>query len=63
VEGAVVEGVRMSIDAAQEIWTSEDEPPGRVVPQDASCPEQYKPIKHVNGAGGSFRHVDCVPLS
>jgi len=72
VEGAVVEGRqgqqphsngRVRVDAVQEIWTSEDEPRGRVVPQEEGrCPERYKPINHINGVGGNVRHVDCVPV-
>jgi len=42
-------------------WTSENEPPGRVVPQHGTCPGVYKPIDHMSGPGGYVRHVDCVP--
>jgi hypothetical protein len=46
-----------------EPWTSENEPPGRIVPQRGTCPEGYKPIDHMSGPGGYVRHIDCVPGS
>lgn len=44
-------------------WTLEDEPPGRVKPENGSCPGGYKPVDHKKGDNGYVRHVDCIPAS
>jgi hypothetical protein len=46
------------------IWTSEDEPPGKVLPDGPdACPAHYKLIDHLSGVGGYLRHRDCVPIT
>lgn len=57
------ERVKINDEVFHDGWTSEDEPPGRVMPENGSCPEGYKPVDHRKGVDGYVRHVDCVPAS
>jgi hypothetical protein len=68
VQAAVVDGENAKEHVSKEtqpgIWTSEDEPPGKVLPNSPeSCPAHYKLINHLSAVGGYLRHVDCVPVT
>ena len=55
---------RVSKGTQPGIWTSEDEPPGKVLPDGPdTCPAHYKLIDHLSGVGGYLRHRDCVPIT
>jgi hypothetical protein len=55
---------RVSKETQPGIWTSEDEPRGKVLPDGPdTCPAHFRAVNHLSGVGGYLRHVDCVPVT